>query len=175
MCPRAPRAEREQRPPDCAEVVHGSFEAVCASVGGGRDDISEQRISGGNAEASSGPGASSEDADLPGCGCDADDGGKNAVAVYPPRALARRRSGSSASAPPAKRATPAPPSAIPSIRPSAAAGCPKRRGEKAQERSAVGTSCPRSARKLAPPMPATPRVSQDLRSTVSVTASRIDR
>ena len=74
------------------------------------------------------------------------------------RALRRRRSGSSASAPPANRATPAQPSAIPSISPSAAADAPSVVVRKLGS-SAVGTSCPTSARRLAPPIPATPRVS----------------
>ena len=45
-----------------------------------------------------------------------------AVVAYPPTATERRRSGSSANAPPTSRAAPAKPSAIPSINPNADAG-----------------------------------------------------
>ena len=51
------------------------------------------------------------------------------------------------------------PSATPSISPSAAAGAPSVE-VRSDGSSAVGTSWPRSARRLAPPIPATPRVSQ---------------
>ena len=82
-----------------------------------------------------------------------------AVAVYPPTAVVLRRSGSSASAPPPSLATPPSPSASPSITPSAAAGAPSVLVRKAGSR-AVGTSWPRSASRLAPPIATTPRFSQ---------------
>ena len=81
-------------------------------------------------------------------------------------AIARRRPGSSASAPPTNRPVPASPSAIPSINPSAAAGAPKVEVTKLGS-SDVGTSCPMSARKLAVPIPPTPGVSHGRRSTPS--------
>ena len=79
--------------------------------------------------------------------------------MYPPTAVVLRRSGSSASAPPPSLATPPSPSASPSITPSAAAGAPSVLVRKAGS-SAVGTSYPRSASRLEPPIATTPRFSQ---------------
>lgn len=82
-----------------------------------------------------------------------------AVAVYPPTASVRRRCGSSANAPPPKRATPASASLTPSIAPNTDAGAPS--VEVSSDGSNdVGISCPTSASRLAPPMPLTPGVSQ---------------
>src|SRR5581483_4029111 len=95
-----------------------------------------------------------------------------AVPTYPPTAVVRRRSGSSASGPPAKRATPPAPSAIPSITPSAAAARAAPRPsvfERNAGSSAVGTSCPRSESRLAAPIARTPGVSQRSRCGASAT------
>src|SRR5205814_4190795 len=84
---------------------------------------------------------------------------RTAVVAYPPTAVARRLAGSSASGPPAKRAAPLAPSAIPSISPSAAAARDAPRpsvSERNDGRSAVGTSCPRSESRLAAPIARTP-------------------
>lgn len=58
----------DERSDDGAEVVHGSFESVGPAVDRARDDVGEQRIAGGNAQSAGGPGARSQDADLPGGG-----------------------------------------------------------------------------------------------------------
>src|SRR4029450_6595350 len=62
-------------------------------------------------------------------------------------------------APPASRAMPARPSAMPSISPRAAAGAPRVAVSRLGSR-AVGISWPVSDSKLAAPMPATPGLSQ---------------
>ena len=82
-----------------------------------------------------------------------------AVVTYPPTATFARRSGSSARAPPASLATPAAPSAMPSINPSADAGAPSVTVRKLGS-SDVGISWPTSERKLASPIERTPGLNQ---------------
>jgi hypothetical protein len=77
-----------------------------------------------------------------------------AVLAQPPTATDHRRDESSASAPPPRRAASASPSEVPSIIPSTDAGALSLLARKLGNRAA-GTSCPRSASRLAVPIPAT--------------------
>ncbi len=74
-----------------------------------------------------------------------------------PEPAARRREGSSAKAPPAKRAIPAAPSLNPSIRPNADTGVPSVDVNKLGRRE-VGFSCPRTDIRLAEPIARTSAV-----------------
>ena len=73
----ATRPMASERADDGAEVVHGAFEPVGAAVGGGGDDVGEQRVAGGDAQASGGPGAGAQHGDLPDAGGGADAGGED--------------------------------------------------------------------------------------------------
>jgi hypothetical protein len=105
--------------PDSGKVSHCPLEAIGASVDLAWHRIGEKRVAGGHAKATcrSCPGA--ENADQPGRARHPDQAGRTAVVMQPPPAITRRRSGSSASAPPPILATPAGPSATPSVLPRA--------------------------------------------------------
>ena len=77
-----------------------------------------------------------------------------AVLAQPPTATDHRRDESSASVPPPRRAASASPSEVPSITPSTDAGALSVLARKLGN-SAAGTSCPRSASRLAVAIPAT--------------------
>ncbi len=58
--------DREQRPPDRAKVVHRSLESVGTSVGDFGNDVGQELVAGGDAQAASGPRPRAEHPDLPG-------------------------------------------------------------------------------------------------------------
>ena len=150
--------EREQRPADRAEVVHRPLEPVRAAVRARGTTSASSAFRAGTRR----PRAAQAPARrTPTCQAE--------VATPISRREHRGRGVAADRAAPAARVVgeraageargPGSPSAIPSISPSAAAGAPRVEVRKLGS-SAVGTSCPRSARRLAPPIPATPRVSQ---------------
>ena len=79
--PTADQGDGEQRAGDGAEVVHGPLEAVGPAVGGGGDDVGQQRVAGGHAQPSGGPGAGPQHPDLPHGGGGADQAERTAVVV----------------------------------------------------------------------------------------------
>ena len=151
--------ERQQGPADRTEVVHRPFEAVGPAIGACRDDVGQERVPSRNADPSRHPGSGAEDADLQGSSREADRRGEDRrrrVAADCHFSASNRIIGERPSGHPRN---PGRGISDPSIKPSAAAGAP-RVSVRNEGRSAVGTSWPRSASRLAPPISATPRFNQ---------------
>ena len=118
------------------------------------DDVGQQRVARRDAQAARGPGAGAQDGDLPGRRGDADQAGQHrrgGVAADRGRPAPVRVVGERTAAEP-RRARQAVGDAL--DHPSAAAGAPRVLVRKLGS-SEVGTSWPRSARRLAAPMPRT--------------------
>ncbi len=151
--------EREERSEHRAGIVHGPLEAVCPAEGGGVHRVGEERVPGRPAESPRRPCSGPQEPDLPDRGGEADPGREDGR-----RGVAAERYGAAAAWVISER-TPS------ELREAAqpvgdALDQPERGGRGAEHdvrndgSSAVGTSCPRSERKLARPIPRTPGVSQ---------------
>ena len=151
---------RAAAPADRSQVVRRALEPVGPSVRLGRHHVGEDRVAARPAHAARSPGAGSQHEHLPRRRREPDRCSRapRSSRLAADRDLSPRRCGSSASAPPPSFATPAAPSATPSISPNADAGAPSVTVRKLGS-SDVGISWPTSDRKLASPMSRTPDVS----------------